>query len=149
MKKLGIYATAGLFAATAASAEHHEKGDGKMMEAPELTGAFASEDGFVGTFLAPGYLVVADGGSGVAGIVVKYGAKDGVIWFKDLTPPPDADEAGAECAMSNKGKYNYAEEDGVLTFSLIEDPCAGRVEAVTGVSLTRMEMPEPAEAMEE
>lgn len=140
MKKLLIAGAASLMVANVAYAEHHEKKD-KEYAAPELTGAFESEDGYVGTFLPSGYLVVATD-TGIAGFIVKYGAKDGVIWFKNLTAPPDADEEGAHCSMTNKGKYNYTEEDGNLTFSLIEDPCGARAESVASVSLTRMEMPE-------
>ncbi len=143
MKKLLIAGAASLMAANVAYAEHHEK---KEMEyaAPELTGAFSSPDGWVATFLPAGYLVVAND-MGMAGFIVKYGASDGVLWFKNLTAPPDADEEGAHCSMTNKGKYNYAEDGGNLSFTLIEDLCAGRVEAVTGANLTRMEMPEMEE----
>ena len=139
MKKLLIAGAASLMVANVAYAEHHEKKD-KEYAAPELTGAFESEDGYVGTFLPPGYLVVATD-TGIAGFIVKYGAKDGLIWFKNLTAPPDADEEGAHCSMTNKGKYNYTLDGDALSFSLVEDPCAGRVEAVEAAALTLVEMP--------
>ncbi|GJL96040.1 MAG: hypothetical protein DHS20C05_24450 [Hyphococcus sp.] len=141
MKKLLFASVVSILTASAAYAEHHEKGAAEYA-APELTGAFKSEDGFIGTFLPAGYLVVSNE-MGVAGFIVKYGAKDGVLWFKNLTAPPDATPEGAECAMNNKGKYNYTEAEGNLTFSLIEDPCTARAEAVASANLMRMAMPEP------
>ncbi|WDI30041.1 hypothetical protein PUV54_08725 [Hyphococcus flavus] len=142
MKKILCVAAVSLAAVNVAYAEHHEGKKEKMMAPPELTGAFSSPEGWVATFMPAGYLVVAND-MGVAGVIVKYGAKDGMIWFKDLTPP-SADEEAAHCAMTKKGKYSYAEDDGALSFTLVEDPCSGRAEAVAAASLSRMEMPEPA-----
>lgn len=146
MKKLGLCILAGVLVAPAASAEHHEKAGDNKTETPALTGVFADEDGYVATFMPQGYLVGVDAATGAAGLIVKYGARDGVIWLLDLAPPAGAGEAGAKCAMENRGEYNYAEEDGVLTFSVIEDPCAPRVESVEAVRLMRVTAPAPASA---
>lgn len=140
MKGMFCAAALSVAAVHVASAEHHE-GD-KMAEAPELTGAFIGAEGGVATFLPAGYVVIADE-RGVAGFIVQYGARDGVMWIKNLTAPPGAEPDVAECVVNNKGAYNYAEEDGALSFTLIEDPCPARAEDVTNANLTRMEMAEP------
>lgn len=145
MKKILCAAAMSFAAINVAYAEHHESKEHKIMEAPEITGVFTGDEGGVITFLPAGYVVIAND-MGAAGFIVKYGAKDGVMWIKNVTAPPDAEAESAECVVNNKGKYNYAEEDGVLTFTLIEDACAVRAEDVQSAVLTRMEMPEPEEA---
>lgn len=150
MKKILCAAAMSAAAFNVAYAEHHKGEEHKAAEAPEFSGAFTGEEGGVITFLPAGYVVIANE-TGVAGFIVKYGAKDGEMWLKNVTAPPDAEAQGAECVVNNKGRYGYSEEGGVLIFTLIEDPCPNRAEAVTSAMLTRMETPEPevAEAAEE
>ncbi len=139
MKKTIVFGAAASLIATAALAEHHEKGEMKY-ETPELTGVFMG-DGFSATMAPQGVFAAAGTEAGVVFVIGKYGAKDGMIWFKDIMPPADASDEEKVCATENKGKYSYTMDGDTVTFALDEDPCPGRAGNIDGVSMTRWTPP--------
>ena len=140
MKKVVLLSAAASLAATAAFAEHHEKGEKKMHETPELTGVFMGE-GFSATMAPQGVFAAADSESGVVFVIGKFGAKDGMVWFKDIMAPPNSSDEERACATENKGKYSYTMDGDTVTFALDEDPCPGRAEAIDGTTMTRWTPP--------
>ncbi len=123
-----------------AYAEHHEKKEMKY-DAPAFSGIYMG-DGFSVSMSPKGLFAAADTETGVVFVIGKYGTKDGVAWFKDIMAPPDLSEEERTCVTENKGKYAYAMDGDTITFTLSEDPCAGRAEAVNGAVLTRWSPPE-------
>lgn len=143
MRKSILLGAVASLIATAAVAEHHEKGEKKMMAPPELTGVFTTDE-WTMTLMPEGLGVGVVNENNRAFAVIKHGSKDGKFWLKDIVSPSGSSEESAKCATENKGKYSYSVDEGVLSFTLIEDPCTNRAEALNGLSATEVETPEPA-----
>lgn len=139
MKKAFLFGAAASLVVTGAFAAHHEKGE-KEYEAPELTGVFEG-DGFTATFAPQGVFAAAAKDSAVIFVIGKFGAKDGMIWFKDIMAPANASDEERACATENKGKYSYTMDGDTVTFAVVEDPCSGRAGNVDGTVLTRWTPP--------
>lgn len=107
-------------------------------EKQDLTGTFVSPAGYAGTFIEEGYFSVVNPRR-VTVQLIEYRAKDGIIWFRDLSAELDATEEEAACAIKNKGQYTYTEEAGKLSFELIEDLCPSRIKLIEASNLTRLE----------
>lgn len=143
MKKLIMLTTAAAFISTGVLAEHHKKSEMKY-EKPELSGMFEGDE-FMVTMAPQGYFAAAAKDSSVVFVIGKFGAKDGVFWIKDIMAPPNTSDEERACATENKGKYDYAMDGDTVSFTLKEDPCPNRVEALNGATMTRWTPPAPAE----
>lgn len=139
MKRLFLFGAVASLAATSAVAEHHKKGEMKY-EKPELSGMFEGDE-FMVTMAPQGYFAAAAKDSGVVFVIGKFGAKDGVFWIKDIMAPPNTSDEERACVTENKGKYDYAMDGDTISFTLKEDPCPNRAEALNGATMTRWTPP--------
>jgi hypothetical protein len=112
------------------AADHHKEG-----EKGKLTGSWESGDWTI-TFMKD-HMVPVHQPSGMAAAIVAYRLEDESVLVID-------DVEGNDLACpSGEARYSFdMGDDGKVGFEAIFDPCTGRMNSVTAMRWSRVEMPE-------
>lgn len=127
-----------LGASTPVLADHHGRGHESTKGFP---GIYTSPRMTL-TFTGDGHMIAVLNHSRVAAMVGSYRVEDNTVTVKDLSPPAFASAQEQECNKANAARYALEDDGEALSWSLIEDPCAGRARLFNGMRMNHYVRPQ-------